>query len=150
VGDQERLQALEDRLRQLEDLLEIQQLFIDYGHYLDQGDFASYAELFAEDAELLLGPVAKVTGRKAIESAMTKTMDGRVGTSIHVISNPMIKLDGDKATSEVMWTVLGRTPEGPPTVTMVGRHRDELVRRDGRWLFQRRRGFIDMPTTIRL
>lgn len=150
MGDQERLQALEDRLRQLEDLLEIQQLFINYGHYLDVGDFGSYAELFTEDAELLLGPVAKVSGRKAIEAAMVKTMDGRVGTSIHVISNPMIQLDGDTATSEVMWTVLGRTPEGPPTVTMVGRHRDDLVRQDGRWLFQRRRGFIDMPTTIRL
>ena len=40
-------QSLEERLRRLEDILAIQQLFIDYGLALDAGDLDRYAQLFA-------------------------------------------------------------------------------------------------------
>ena len=140
-------QELEARLRRLEDLAEIQQLFIDYGRHLDRGDFAAYAALFAEDAELLLGPVARAKGRAEIEAVMTKALAGQVGSSLHIISSPIIQLDGDRATAEVMWTALQREGEGRPVVSMVGRHLDDLVREDGRWRFRRRRGVIDIPST---
>ena len=81
------IEALEARLRRLEDLAEIQQLFIDYGRHLDRGDFAAYAALFAEDAELLLGPVAKATGRAEIEAVMAKVLADQIGSSVHIISS---------------------------------------------------------------
>jgi uncharacterized protein (TIGR02246 family) len=138
---------LEHRLQRLEDLAEIQQLFIDYGHYLDHGDFSAYAGLFAEDAELLLGPVAKARGRAEIEAVMSQALAGQVGSSIHIISSPIIQLEGDNATAEVMWTALHRDGRGRPVVSMVGRHLDDLVREGGRWRIRRRRGLIDMPST---
>ena len=141
------IEALEARLRRLEDLAEIQQLFIDYGRHLDRGDFAAYAALFAEDAELLLGPVAKATGRAEIEAVMAKVLADQIGSSVHIISSPIIQLDGDNATAEVMWTALHREGQGRPVLSMVGRHLDDLVRENGRWLLQRRRGFIDLPPT---
>jgi ketosteroid isomerase-like protein len=138
---------LEHRLQRLEDLVEIQQLFIDYGHHLDRGDFSAYAGLFTEDAELLLGPVARARGRAEIEAVMREALVGQVGSSIHIISSPIIELEGDNATAEVMWTALHRDGEGRPVVSMVGRHLDDLVREGARWRIRRRRGLIDMPST---
>lgn len=142
------LAAIEARLRRAEDLLEIQQLFVDYGHHLDCGDFAAYAALFAEDGEIMIGPMGRAKGRTEIEALMSKTLSGGSGQSYHLITGPVIHLDGDRAESEVMWTVLAREADGKPRVSMTGRHKDELVREDGRWKFRRRRGFVDIPSAM--
>jgi len=139
--------SIEQRLRRLEDLQEIHQLFVDYGLALDAGDFAAYAALFARDGEILLGPMGRATGPAAIEDLMRRTLEGRVGESVHIISSPQVTLDGDRATSQVMWTVIHRGKDGQPRLTMIGRHHDDLVREDGRWCFQRRRGTVDIPST---
>ena len=138
--------TIEQRLRRLEDLQAIHQLFIDYGHHLDSGNFSSYAALFAEDGEVMLGPMGRAKGRAEIEALMTKTLQGRTGESFHLITSPVVQLDGDRASSEVMWTVLARGDEGRPVVTMLGRHKDELVRENGSWKFLRRSGLVDIPS----
>jgi ketosteroid isomerase-like protein len=140
--------ALEDRLRRVEDLLEIHQLFIDYGRHLDHGDFASWSELFAEDGEMLLGPLGRAKGRAAIKAAIEEALGGRAGTSYHIISSPAVELDGDTATSEVMWSVVEPAPDGKGRLTMVGRHLDDLVRENGRWHIKRRRGVVDLPPVM--
>lgn len=139
---------LQARVQRLEDILEIQQLFIDYGHHLDAGDFEAYASLFANEGEVLLGPLGRAKGRDQIRALMEKALDGAVGRSFHVISNPMIALRGDTATSDVMWTVVRHGEDGLPALSMIGRHRDELVREDGRWRFLKRRGFVDIPSAM--
>lgn len=139
---------LEARLRRLEDLSAIHQLFVDYGHHLDAGDFAAYADLFAEDGEVLLGPLGRAKGRDAIKTLMSRTLDGQQGTSYHLITSPMVVLDGDQASSTVMWTVIARDADGRPSLTMLGRHDDELVRDGDRWRFLRRRGLIDLPARM--
>ena len=137
----------EGRLRRLEDLEEIRQLFVDYGHLLDLGDFAAYAQLFAEDGELMLGPLGRAKGRREIEAMMARV--GGAGASLHLITSPMVTLDGDRATARVMWTVINRAEDGTPLLGMVGHHEDELVREGGRWRFRRRRGFVEIPNAVR-
>ena len=146
--DNREMTDLEARLRRLEDLAEINQLFIDYGHHLDHGDFAAYADLFAADGEVLLGPIGRAQGRDQIRALMERTLGGAAGSSYHVISNPMVALDGDNATTDVMWTVVSRGSDGRPVLGMIGRHRDTLVREDGQWRFKRRKGFVDIPSTM--
>ena len=64
------------RLRRLEDLEQISQLFIDYKIVLDRQDFAAYADLFAEDGEFVASPHrAERKGRAAIK-AMVEAMPG--------------------------------------------------------------------------
>jgi uncharacterized protein (TIGR02246 family) len=138
--------GLEARLRRLEDQLEIQQLFVDYGRHLDQGNFAAFAELFCQDAEFSLERIGTMKGPREIQATMEASLGVRLGQTMHIISSPAIVLDGDRATSEVMWTVLVRTPEGAMASTAAGRHVDELVRENGRWRFSRRRGLVDLPT----
>lgn len=148
TGEQQ-IRDLESRLRLLEDLQEIQQLFIDYGLHLDAGDFDAYAELFTTDAVLRLGPVARADGRDEIKRVMSATLAGQAGSSYHIISSPQVTLHGDTATSQVMWTVVHRQADGQPRLTMMGRHVDELRRENGRWRIARRKGFVDIPTVYR-
>ncbi len=138
---------IEARLRRLEDLEEIRQLFIDYGQLLDQGDFAAYSELFADDGELMLGPLGRARGRAEIQAMMRRV--GGSGGSLHLITSPVIDLDGDRARARVMWTVINPAGDANPVVGMVGHHEDDLVRERGRWRFARRRGFVEIPTTVR-
>jgi uncharacterized protein (TIGR02246 family) len=136
---------LEARVTRLEDLLAIHQLFIDYGEHLDAGDFDAYAALFAEDGELRLGPMGRATGRAAIKQLMVDALAADVGTTFHIISSPRVTLDGDRAQSTVMWSVASLADDGLARVTMVGHHIDQLVKSDGRWYIQCRRGLVNLP-----
>jgi SnoaL-like domain len=139
--------SIEERLQRMEDLMEIHQLFIDYGMHLDAGRFEEYSNLFATDGQIRLGPLGKAQGREAIRETMTRVLDGLVGKTYHVISSPTVQLNGDTATSEVMWTMIERGDDGQPRLAMLGRHRDELVREEGRWKINVRRGLIDVPSS---
>jgi SnoaL-like domain len=137
---------LEARVRRMEDLMEIHQLFVDYGMHLDAGRFEEYSQLFASDGEIRVGALGKAQGRAAIRDTMAKALDGLVGKTYHLISSPMVVLNGDTATSEVMWSMIERSDDGSPRLAMLGRHRDQLVREDGQWKIRLRRGFIDVPS----
>src|SRR5689334_235491 len=103
---------MEARVRRLEDLQAIQQLFIDYGEHLDAGDFEAYSALFADDGEVLLGPLGRARGREAIKNLMTTNLGDAVGTTFHIVSSPRIALAGDTAKSTVMWSVVGSDSDG--------------------------------------
>ena len=98
---------------------------------------------------MLLGPVGRAKGRQQIEAMMAKTIGGGPGRSYHLITGPVVHLDGDRATAEVMWTVLNRGADEQPVVSMTGRHQDDLVRTSDGWKFQRRRGYVDIPRVMR-
>jgi uncharacterized protein (TIGR02246 family) len=136
------------RLRRLEDLEEIRQLFIDYGRHLDSGDVESYAALFADEGEVLLGPIGRAKGRAAIVELMTKVKARATTPSHHLITSPVIRLAGDHATSETQWTVIRPDATGKLEVAMFGRHDDELIRERGRWRILKRKGRIDVPSTV--
>jgi len=138
--------TLEERLRRLEDILAIQQLFIDYGLALDTGDLDAYAKLFATTGTVNLGPIGRATGRREIRALMAHALEGLVGSSFHIVSSPQINLHGDIATSQVMWTVIHRDKNGQPQVTMIGKHHDELIRENGEWKIQTRKGTVDIPS----
>lgn len=141
--------ALESRLRRLEDLEEIRRLYLDYGVHLDRGEFRSFASLFATDGRLRLSARSRAQGRDEIERVMSNNLGDRDHSSVvHLLGAPRIELDGDRADGEASWTVVVRQPDGSPALTMTGHHVDELVREDGAWRFQRRRGYIDIPSTF--
>jgi uncharacterized protein (TIGR02246 family) len=142
-------QSLDERLRRLEDILAIQQLFIDYGLALDAGDLETYAQLFATQGTINLGPIGRATGRTEIKALMAQTLEGLVGSSFHIVSSPQINVHGDRAISQVMWTVIHRDKNGQPQVTMIGKHHDELIRENSEWKIQTRKGTVDIPSQYR-
>jgi SnoaL-like protein len=135
----------EVRLRRLEDVAAIQQLFVDYCASVDAGDSAGLAGLFAAAGEIKLGRERSAIGPLAIEEVMARYLDGTVGKSFHIVSSPQIQLDGDRATARVMWTVIDASGDDGLTVRHIGHHRDELVREAGIWKFALRKAYIDAP-----
>jgi uncharacterized protein (TIGR02246 family) len=140
------------RFQDLADRSEIERLLVDYGRYLDAGNFDAFAELFAENAELLLGPGMRASGREEIRLMMSTRLQYRVGKVFHLITSPVVLIDGDRATAETMWTVAvdDAAQPGRIAVTGLGRHRDDLVRDEGRWVIRRRRGYQDLPSVSSL
>ena len=104
-----------------------------YCQRLDDGRFDEWAELFTEDARLvLMGRVT--TGRDAIRRYMeTVQPDGSRG--MHVTTNSLIDVDGDAATAATDYLFVRPAPEGMAIIA-AGRYLDELVRDGTGWRFR--------------
>jgi hypothetical protein len=140
------------RLRRLEDVVQIHQLFMDYKRVLDGKDFGAYAALFAEDGEFVAID-GGARGRGAIE-AMVAAMPGtdllgaNVGDDFHLVLNPQIQLDADdpdRARAESTWAYVVKGDAGEPVLAKLGHYNDELVREGGTWRFLRREAPMDIP-----
>lgn len=94
-------QLLEQRVRRLEDLLEIQNLQALYARYADRGwpgaqtDSEALANLFTEDGAWSSPKVGTFEGRQAIREGLGR---GTMPFSLHLLLSPQIAVDGDEAT----------------------------------------------------
>lgn len=130
------------RLRHLEDREQILELMTAYGATLDRRDFAAFGLLFAPDAEYGSGPNA-TRGRAAIQAQLERTIGSNPSNlpapNFHLYFNPSIRIDGDTATATSLGAYTAPDPTGGATrMVFFVSYQDTLVRRDGRWLFQRR------------
>jgi len=144
----------EARLRRLEDLEQIRQLFVEYKMVLDKQDFAAYGALFAADGEFVASPpegLQQARGPAAIQ-ALVEAMPGSLlgsepGADFHVVVNPLIELDPgdpDRARAEVTWLYVVKGDDGLPALCKLGHYDDQLIREAGRWRFGRR----EAPTDV--
>ncbi len=136
------------RLQRVEDALAIERVLVDYAAFLDGRDYARYAALFAPDGEWT-NAGGSHKGREAIRQMLERVL-GPAGApnraNYHLISNPRIDLDGDRATATSRYLFVMRGPEGQPLPSLAGIYRDELVRLGGKWLIRRRVADDIMPT----
>jgi 3-phenylpropionate/cinnamic acid dioxygenase small subunit len=143
--------ALRERLQRLEDVLEIQRLLMDYGRHLDARDLHAYSLLFCEDGEWT-GATGTAVGPAAIQAMLEANLPGNPAapgaTTWHVMANPVVDVDGDRATAQIMWLLLRRDAGEVPGLAVTGHYEDVLVREDGRWKFKRREAFVDIGRPI--
>ena len=149
-GAQAGSRTIEERLRELEDEREIRELIIEYARRLDARDHAGYAKLFAEDGRWA-GRMGDATGPAAIEAMLVEgfgpTPEDFVNTqNFHLMSNIIVKIEGDTAKAESRLVYFVRTAEAKPTAMLAGRYYDELKRENGRWRFSFRRVVGEIPT----
>ncbi len=134
--------AMAARLQQLEDREQIRELMAAYGATLDRRDFDAFGKLFAEDAEYGSGPGA-ARGRAAIQAQLEQIIGSNPANlpapNFHLFFNPAIHVEGDqaRATSLGAYTAPDAASGSTRLVFFVS-YEDSLVKRDGRWLFQRR------------
>ncbi len=118
----------------------IRRIFVDYARYLDGGDFAGYASLFAENG-VLLAQLGEAVGPAAIEQILEESLGPYVHNnppaSIHVMNNHRIDIDGDTAKTEVIWFYLTVDADTVPTILQAGRYVDDLVRENRTWKIAR-------------
>lgn len=140
---EERIQALEARLRALEDVEAIRRLKARYGELVDSRfDETGFlpadrvapiadeiAALFSADAVWDGAALGVSRGRAEIrERFLTSTLT----FSWHFFVKPFIEVEGDSATAR--WDILAPcTREGDKPYWMAGVEDDEYVREDGVW-----------------
>src|SRR5690606_36912937 len=142
--------TVEQRLQRVEDELAIRRVLVDYSATQDARDFDAYVALFAEDGEWVNGETV-YTGRDAIREMLVglygETPPGYENAeSYHIVSNPQIDLDGDRATARSRHLLVLRGPDGAPTPTLAGIYEDEFIRENGEWKILRRVDTPLMPT----
>jgi hypothetical protein len=143
-------QSVEVRLQQLQDREEIRQLLNDYGRYLDQRDFASFSQLFAEKEGEWIGGMGKAKGRQAIKKLMDDTIgsdkSGKIsGPNYHLFMNETISVTGNEATATTKWMFVVQSSSKQPQPFYLGHYQDSLVREQGRWKFLKRVVYGDIP-----
>src|ERR1700748_1908068 len=95
--------SLEERIRRLEDRQEILQSLVDYGELLDTRDLDAWAELWAEDGEFEMSTGRLAKGRQAIKDMLAAVIAGSTESVLHMEINPRITLDGDQASSTMLY-----------------------------------------------
>lgn len=135
----------------LEDKDAIRDLLYTYCFKMDSGAFDEWAELFAEDGVFVPLPDQEVAGRAAIRAfigtVLSETGDGP--TRKHLTINPVISIDGDKATALSNVLVALESGDGI-AIALAGRYEDALVREQGTWRFQRRAVHFDIQGDLAL
>jgi hypothetical protein len=130
--------AIERRLRRLEDLEEIRGLKARYCHLSDRGydgagdSPAQVAALFAAD-----GAWGDAQGREAIER-LFEGFRASTPLAVHLAVNPAIEVDGDRATAR-WWGVIAATMAAGEALWIAGVYDDELVRTAEGWRIARLR-----------
>jgi uncharacterized protein (TIGR02246 family) len=118
----------------------IREVLAEYCFRLDDGRFDEMAALFTEDGtwDTAFG---KATGRQAI-AELARSLRARVTEprprAVHLVTNIVIALDGERATVRSNWMVMQNSPE-EPRIGSGGAYHDEVVKEGGRWLFRYRK-----------
>jgi uncharacterized protein (TIGR02246 family) len=158
------LKALETRLQAVEDRLAIEDLVGgQYAMALDTSDPEGYANVFTEDAFLSIAGRPS-HGRKEILQMMSDIKKGHDqydtrrapagqrlwGPVRHVVTNPVIHITGNSATSDTYSTEIGSNGRdekqhgNPQSIMNVCRYEDNLIKHNGKWLISKRLITCDM------
>lgn len=147
--------ALATRLDALEAREAIRALWAEYGRTLDARDFASFAKLWARNAEFGSGPGA-AKGPAAIAATLEKAIGSNYpdskGKNFHLYFNESIDVRGDHATAiSKGGYVMATADNSKADFLLLAEYRDELVKEDGVWKFLKRQivGEIPVPRAPR-
>jgi uncharacterized protein (TIGR02246 family) len=116
---------------------EIRELLARYCFHLDAEAFEDMAAPFTPDGvwETAFGTGR---GRDGIIAQARSIASGPRPRRVHLTTNIVIDLDGDRASVRSNWLLFQNTPSGP-AIGSGGAYFDQVVKIDGRWLFQHRR-----------
>jgi hypothetical protein len=125
-------------VEELQNIEAIKRLKAYYCHYADSGRHSEeFANLFTENAVLDEGEDGVFKGRPAI-AKMYQDLWPYLRLNQHLVVNPIIHVEGDKATGQ--WRLIQYMttihPERDRAYFAVGEYREEYVKDGGVWRFQ--------------
>ena len=131
---------------------DIANLIYTYAELIDAGDFDGVGELLAHATVTFEGHEMTLEGPEAItalyQSTTRRYEDGTPKTK-HVMTNVIVDVDGEHATSRSYFTVLQAVPGQLSLQPVVaGRYRDRFERRARRWVFTGMHVIIDLTGDV--
>ncbi len=141
------LVAAQDNLGTYEDRIAVEDVMARYVWAVDSLDADGYAAVFTDDAVIdANGSISK--GREEIRGIVTGLIRRRddnkakglpTANLYHVVSNVRIAFPRPgEAVHQSYWQTVRRDGDGRMIAAAMGRSEDRLVKRNGRWLIQRR------------
>ncbi len=128
-----------EQMKDVEKLLayeEIRQLAYRYALATDSRDIDALVELFVEDVQ-----VGRDTfGREALRANFDEQLRA-VGITILFVANHIIDFDDDEHARGIVYCK-GEVQDGESWIHQAIQYRDSYERRDGKWLFVRRRHLL--------
>jgi hypothetical protein len=120
-----------------------------YGQALDYGVPDQFLDVFTDDAVVEVrmpdGSVGNLMeGREALTAYIAKAPVPPAAYNKHLTIDPLIEIDGDRATVVSYWLLLKGDAEGHPAIGSFGRYRDVLVQADGAWRIKERRTELEV------
>ena len=142
---EKRVEDLEKRLKATEDAEEIRKFHTDYIYWLSNWEFEKMVDCFAEDAvEEGIVPNEKHFGKAAIKKMFEAMAQNPPQKGGHMLIQPVISVDGDKAEGHWIMYRLNYYFKGPSgqVVKLFGpsvqrRYDCEYIKENGEWKFSR-------------
>jgi uncharacterized protein (TIGR02246 family) len=132
---------MSDALERVLDHLAIRELTARYNRAFDDVDSEAWADTFTPDGVLEYGGDAPISGHDALVKMSQATGYGFV----HVTTDPIIDIDGDRATQRCTVIIANRRQASDRVgIAMTGRYEDKLVRTPEGWRFKRRTAVLDV------
>jgi 3-phenylpropionate/cinnamic acid dioxygenase small subunit len=131
---------MSQRLNILLDKFEIQELLTAYAHAIDSRDFGLLDDLFTADADIDYTASGGIKGQLETIKPFLQGALPMFKATQHFVTNPLIKLSGDVATSRSLLfnTMTMKQDSGNRTLLIGAWYNDELIRTEEGWRIAKR------------
>ncbi|MFV0457513.1 MAG: nuclear transport factor 2 family protein [Actinomycetales bacterium] len=134
----------------MSDRADIENVFNRYSLAYDKPDLDEMEACFTPDAVMsmriaggdLIGPFE---GRDAIMTLMRDSLASQSDQRRHLTTNLVLRSQTESSASTESYLTLISVADGALTVLSTAVYVDELVKRDGQWLFTKRHIELDLP-----
>jgi ketosteroid isomerase-like protein len=123
---------LEERIKLLEDIEAIKQVKYNYCYTVDAGDVEGWLTGFTDDAIADFGH-ARYEGKKELRRFVAEVFPSECAFTKHHVTNPVIKVNGDKATGTWYAHVPGTFKPTGAAMWIGVTYEEEYVRKRGKW-----------------
>lgn len=127
----------DDRLQRLLDAEAIREVRSRYCWAYDRNDLNTLLGVFADDAVCVFGPFGTWTGIEEIRAGYSATLEVHQGRTMHAITNPVVRVDGDTAHGEyyLLDFLFGGAGESP--LKIIAHYLEDYRRAGDDWLITR-------------
>lgn len=120
----------------LEDVHAIKRLKHAYCFAIDEGRYEEWVGLFTDDGEFVRDNGDTYEGHEELLGFATEGFDTAFEHSAHIVTNPLVEVDGDSATGQWYLLLFYRAASGNVGVTQA-KYDDEYRCIDGEWYVAR-------------